>query len=133
MVAARTGIPSSTTRGNSGVAPLLPFTIDVAESILIDLRKRLEHTRWSSEIAAGWDAGMDAAYLRELVDYWRQGYNWRDQERKLNRFAQYRADIEGIGIHFIHERGKGPAPFPLVLTHGYPDSFYRFVKLIPLL
>jgi len=94
---------------------LLPFTIDVAESILIDLRKRLEHTRWSSEIAAGWDAGMDAAYLRELVDYWRQGYNWRDQERKLNRFAHYRADIEGIGIHFIHERGKGPAPFPLVL------------------
>jgi microsomal epoxide hydrolase len=69
----------------------------------------------------------------ELVDYWQQAYNWRDEERKLNRFAQYRVDIEDIGIHFIHERGKGPAPFPLLLTHGYPDSFYRFLKLIPLL
>lgn len=111
-----------------------PYTIDVAESILIDLGKRLENTRWSPQIAgSGWDGGMDGSYLHDLVGYWREAYNWRDEERKLNRFAQYRTEIEGIGIHFLHERGKGRAPFPLILTHGYPDSFYRFVKLIPLL
>ncbi len=71
--------------------------------------------------------------LRELCDYWREGYNWRSAEKILNRFGHYTADIEGTSIHFIHERGKGPAPLPLILTHGYPDSFYRFLKLIPLL
>jgi pimeloyl-ACP methyl ester carboxylesterase len=78
-------------------------------------------------------AGMDVNYLRGLCDYWREGYNWRTAEQKLNELAHYRTEIEGIGIHFVHERVKGPVPLPLILTHGYPDSFYRFVKLIPLL
>jgi microsomal epoxide hydrolase len=76
---------------------------------------------------------MFAGYLRELCDYWKEGYNWRREEQKLNQLAHSRTEIDGAGIHFVHERGKGPAPFPLILTHGYPDSFYRFVKLVPLL
>jgi hypothetical protein len=83
--------------------------------------------------ASGWDGGMDAAYLRELCGYWKEGYNWRREEQKLNQLNHYRTEIDDVGIHFVSERGKGPAPFPLILTHGYPDSFYRFVKLIPLL
>jgi microsomal epoxide hydrolase len=111
-----------------------PYTINVAESILSDLRQRLENTRWGAQIEGlGWDGGMDGSYLRELVDYWREGYDWRREEQKLNQFSHYRTEIDDIVIHFVYERGKGPAPFPVVLTHGYPDSFYRFVKLIPLL
>jgi microsomal epoxide hydrolase len=109
------------------------YTIDVPEAILDDLNRRLSNTRWPQSPDLGWDGGTDAHYLRDLCDYWREQYNWRGAEQKLNQFAHYRTEIDGIGIHFIHERGKGPAPFPLILTHGYPDSFYRFVKLIPLL
>ncbi len=111
-----------------------PYRIDVADSILTDLGKRLENTRWASQIAgSGWDGGMDAGYLRELCEYWKERYNWRSEEQNLNRLAHYRTEIDDVGIHFVYERGKGPAPFPLILTHGYPDSFYRFVKLVPLL
>jgi pimeloyl-ACP methyl ester carboxylesterase len=79
----------------------------------------------------GWDGGTDASYLREFCDYWREGYNWRNAEEKLNQLAHFRTELDGTNIHFVYERGKGPEPFPLILTHGYPDSFYRFVKLIP--
>jgi pimeloyl-ACP methyl ester carboxylesterase len=113
---------------------ITPYTIDIQEAILSDLNSRLANTRWSPRGPdLGWDGGTDANYLREFCDYWRTKYNWRNEEQKLNRLAHYRTEIDGIGVHFVHERGKGPAPFPLVLTHGYPDSFYRFVKLIPLL
>jgi pimeloyl-ACP methyl ester carboxylesterase len=67
------------------------------------------------------------------VDYWRTSYDWSKQEEALNRFSHFKADVDGLGIHFIHERGVGPNPFPLLLTHGYPDSFYRFAKIIPML
>src|SRR5215831_22537 len=111
-----------------------PYAIDVAETTLSDLQTRLDHTRWSPQTPdLGWDGGTDGAYLRELVAYWREDYKWRSQELALNQFPHYTTEIEGVGIHFVHQRGKGPAPFPVILTHGYPDSFYRFVKLIPLL
>jgi microsomal epoxide hydrolase len=110
------------------------YRIEVEESILRDLGNRLENTRWPSRIAdLGWDGGTDSDYLRGLLDYWLEKYDWRNEEQKLNRFAHYRTEIDGVGVHFLYERGKGPAPFPLILTHGYPDSFYRFLKLIPLL
>jgi pimeloyl-ACP methyl ester carboxylesterase len=80
-----------------------------------------------------WEAGTDLDYLKELVDYWQNSFNWRTQEAVLNQFAHFKTEVEGCGIHFIHERGKGPDPFPIVLTHGYPDSFYRFAKIIPFL
>jgi pimeloyl-ACP methyl ester carboxylesterase len=72
-------------------------------------------------------------YLKELAAYWAAGFDWRAQERHLNSFAQFTADIDGQRVHFVHQRGRGPAPFPLVLTHGWPSSFAELVKLAPLL
>src|SRR5262249_46866881 len=98
------------------------------------LRQRLQNTRWSYQVAgSNWDAGTDLHYLQELVAYWRDTYDWRQHEAALNQFAHFQTQVGEIGIPFIHERGRGPNPFPLILTHGYPDSFYRFVKIIPML
>jgi pimeloyl-ACP methyl ester carboxylesterase len=111
-----------------------PFKIDIPQYVLADLQNRLEKTRWSYQLEGiEWKAGTDLAYLKELVDYWQTQYDWRTHEAALNRFAHFTTELGGIRIHFIHERGKGPNPFPLILTHGYPDSFYRFHKIIPML
>jgi pimeloyl-ACP methyl ester carboxylesterase len=110
------------------------FRIDVIADVLSDLRQRLTNTRWSYQLeGTNWDAGTDLNYLRELVDYWQNTYDWRKHEAELNQLAHFKTEVDGIGIHFIHERGKGPNPFPIILTHGYPDSFYRFAKIIPML
>ncbi len=110
------------------------FTINIAQSTLDDVGERLARTRWPDEvIGAGWDYGSHLAYMRELVAYWQHHFDWRKQEAKLNQFAQFRADIDGLGIHFIHERGKGPNPMPIVITHGWPSSFFEMLKIIPLL
>ena len=111
-----------------------PFRIDVLQTTLDDLRERLARTRWPDEIeGAGWEYGTQLGYMKELVSYWQHGFDWRAQEARLNQFAHFKAEVGGMGIHFIHERGRGPNPLPLVLTHGWPDSFYRMVKVIPLL
>ncbi len=111
-----------------------PFKINIPQATLDDLRERLSRTRWPDEVeGAGWDYGTNLDYLKSLVDYWQHGFDWRAQEAKLNQFAQFRARVDGLGIHFIHERGKGPDPRPLILTHGWPDSFYRMYKIIPML
>ena len=113
---------------------ITPFTIDVAPELLSDLQNRLKNTRWLQQREnADWDAGTNLDYLKELVDFWRDAFDWRKQEALLNRFAHFKTEVDGMGIHYIHERGKGLNPFPLLLTHGYPDSFYRFAKLIPML
>lgn len=112
----------------------VPFKVEVPEAALRELRQRLLRTRFDPEDAGtDWEAGTSPAYLRELVEYWRSGYDWRRQEAEINRFAHFRASVRGTRVHFIHERGLGPRPLPIVLTHGYPDSFLRFLKLIPLL
>ncbi|HEY1506087.1 MAG TPA: epoxide hydrolase [Stellaceae bacterium] len=111
-----------------------PFTIAIPDSVLSDLRARLAATRLPAVFGDDdWTDGTAPGYLRELVHHWREGFDWRAQEAALNRFAHFRDEVDGTAIHFIHERGKGPAPLPIMLLHGYPDSFYRFVKLIPLL
>ena len=113
---------------------LQPFKIQVSEEILSDLRDRLSRTRWSDDISgSGWDYGTNLAYIQELVDYWQNEFDWRAQERLINSFAHFRAEIDGLGIHFIHEKGKGPRPMPLVITHGWPGSFFEMYKIIPLL
>jgi pimeloyl-ACP methyl ester carboxylesterase len=110
------------------------FNIAIPQATLDDLRERLARTRWTDEVeGAGWDYGTNLAYLKELVDYWQHEFDWRAQEKKLNEFAQFRTQIDGMGIHFIHERGKGPNPTPILLNHGWPDSFYRMSKIIPML
>ncbi|RIV25568.1 epoxide hydrolase [Fibrisoma montanum] len=111
-----------------------PYQINVAQAVLDDLQTRLANTRWPDETTdAGWQSGTDPAYLRQLVTYWQTRFDWRKQEQVLNQFAHYRTNLDGYGLHVIHERGKGGKPMPLLLSHGWPDSFYRFVKLIPLL
>lgn len=108
-----------------------PFRIAVADSVLGDLRERLERTRFPDEIpGSGWSYGTDLAYMRELVAYWKDRYDWRAAEERLNRLHHFKATVGGLKIHFIHERGIGPRPFPLVITHGWPGSVAEFVKII---
>ena len=115
-------------------AEILSFRIDIPQADLDDLADRLARTRWTDEIeGAGWDYGTSLGYLKGLTDYWRDGFDWRKQEAELNRSAQFWAEIGGFRVHFVHERGKGPHPMPILLLHGWPDSFYRFHKIIPML
>ena len=108
-----------------------PLTINVPEAVLIDLRERLSRTRWPGEVPdTDWDYGANLAYLKDLVEYWRTQYDWRAQERQINRWQHFRTTIDGQGIHYIHQHGKGPKPFPLIITHGWPGSFYEFMELI---
>lgn len=111
-----------------------PFTINIPQPTLDDLRARLERTRWPDQVdGAGWNYGANLAYMQELTAYWHDTFDWRKQEAALNRFAQFRAEVDGIGIHFIHERGKGPHPLSVMLLHGWPSSFVQMLKIIPLL
>ena len=111
-----------------------PFRVAVADDALDDLRRRLDHTRWIEDMGSGgWDFGLSIEYMRELVDYWRRQYDWRAAERGMYTFAHFQTHIDRRRVHFIHERGRGPQPLPIVLTHGFPDSFLRFTKLIPML
>jgi|SRR5579875_205900 pimeloyl-ACP methyl ester carboxylesterase len=108
--------------------------ISVPDQVLEDLKQRLVRTRWPGEVrASGWDYGTNLGYLKELVEYWIGRYDWRAQERELNRFDHYKAEVDGLGIHFIHQRAIGENPRPLMLIHGWPGSFYEFHQLIPLL
>ena len=107
-----------------------PFEIHVDDDVLDDLRARLDATRWPDEIdGAGWTMGSNLAYMKELAAYWRDGYDWREQERRLNALPQFRAEIDGLGIHFAHIKGKGPDPFPLIVSHGWPGSFFEMYKI----
>jgi pimeloyl-ACP methyl ester carboxylesterase len=111
-----------------------PFVVDVAPPVLDDLRDRLARTRWPDEVeGAGWEYGASLAYVRELAAYWRTAFDWRAQERAMNTLPHLRAVVDGIGIHLIHARGTGPAPMPLLITHGWPSSFVEMLPLIPML
>lgn len=111
-----------------------PFTIAVDDATLADLRSRLTRTRWPDAVdAAGWDYGTDPTYLRELVSYWAVGFDWSSQQRRLNRFANFTADIDGLHVHFVHERAKSGSGIPILLLHGWPSSFVQMLDIIPLL
>lgn len=112
---------------------LKPFKIAVPNAVLKDLDIRLASTRLLRDQARDWKSGTSPAYLGELIDYWRKCYDWRKQEALLNRFSQFEATIDGTKLHFIHEKGRAATSIPIILTHGYPDLFFRFHKLIPLL
>ena len=107
------------------------FVIDIPEETLSDLRDRLANTRWPDEIGNdGWTYGTRLADLKQLVEYWHTSYDWRQNERAMNAFAHYTVSIDGQPIHFIHQPGRGPKPIPLVLTHGWPWTFWDFHKVI---
>ncbi len=109
-----------------------PFRIDVPDAVLADLAVRLDRTRLADEVDDGdWNRGMHRGYLASLLRYWRHQFDWRAQEAALNRLPHGRVELDGLGVHVIQVRGRGPNPLPLILTHGYPDSFIRFLNLIP--
>jgi len=108
-----------------------PFTIQVAEEVLIDLKERLARTRWPDQLPdAGWDYGTNRSYLQQLVNYWHESYEWRAQEHVLNTFPQFTTAIDGIHLHFLQVKGKGAQPMPLIISHGWPGSFFEMYKII---
>jgi pimeloyl-ACP methyl ester carboxylesterase len=116
----------------------MPFRIFVTDDVLADLWARLARTRFTAASdSACWAAGTDPGYLRELVAYWADGFDWRAAEARLNACPQYTAEVAGRLVHFVHLRGAGaqdgPAPLPLVLTHGWPSSFVEMLRVAPLL
>jgi pimeloyl-ACP methyl ester carboxylesterase len=108
-----------------------PFRIDVPEEVLADLRERLRRTRWPEPATAGGHTqGVPVEYLRELCEYWAEGYDWRATEARLNAVPQFRTEIDGLGVHFLHVRSPHAGALPLVLTHGWPGSVVEFGKVI---
>jgi epoxide hydrolase len=108
-----------------------PFRLDVPDAELDDLRARLRRTRWPErETVDDWSQGVPLAYLQALCAYWADGYDWRATEARLNALAQFRTDVDGLGIHFIHVRSPHPAALPLVLTHGWPGSVVEFLDVV---
>jgi pimeloyl-ACP methyl ester carboxylesterase len=113
-----------------------PFTLHTAPDALADLRARLRATRWpDAPEDAGWSLGTDVAYLRDLVAYWADGFDWPAQETALNRLPHVRVEVGGLRIHAVHARAVAPTGpvLPLVLSHGWPDSFWRYTQVVPLL
>ena len=107
------------------------FKIDVCDSVLQDLRERLRRTRFPNQPRnAGWAYGANLDYVQRLVRYWLEEYDWRAAEARLNRFPHYMATVGDYRVHLIHERGSGPNPLPLVITHGWPGSFVEFDAVI---
>ncbi|HEX9795702.1 MAG TPA: epoxide hydrolase [Anaerolineales bacterium] len=111
-----------------------PFKINIPQEDLDDLQARLKRTRWPDELSGvGWSRGVPLAYLKELAEYWRTGYDWRKHEAKLNDFPQFTTEIDGQNIHFLHVRSPEPDALPLIVTHGYPSSIVEFMNIIGLL
>ena len=109
-----------------------PFTLSVPEEAIADLRERLGRTRYPDQAPGEpWAYGTDVGYLRQLVDYWHTTFDWRTEETRLNAFPQYKVPLRGIDVHYLHILGKGPAPCPLLLLHGWPGSVFEFLELIP--
>src|SRR5688500_16868686 len=108
-----------------------PFTIAIPQADLDDLRERLARIHWPDELpGVGWDYGMPLGYVRELAAYWRDFYDWRDWEAKLNSFPQFTTEIDGANIHFLHVRSPEPNALPLIITHGWPGSVAEFLGII---
>jgi pimeloyl-ACP methyl ester carboxylesterase len=108
-----------------------PFTLHVAQTSLDDLTQRLARTRLpDAPEGAGWSLGTDVGFMQRLLEHWRTQYDFRKHEAQLNQLPQFKACVDGVELHFVHARGKGPNPTPLLLLHGWPDSFYRYHKVI---
>ncbi len=113
---------------------ITPYRIDIPQADLDDLHRRLDETRWPTEVpGVGWARGVPVAYLRDLVDYWQHSYDWRKHEAALNELPQFTTEIDGQNIHVIHVRSSNPDALPLILSHGWPGSIVEFVRIIPLL
>ena len=110
---------------------ITPFRCDIPQDVLDDLRERLRRTRFPDEVNdENWSYGTDLAYLKELCEYWREKFDWRQQEAALNRFDNFKTEIEGLSLHFIHARSPHENAMPLVITHGWPGSVVEFLEII---
>ncbi len=119
---------------NSLPLHITPFSIQVEAKVLSDLRQRIRNTRWPGQAPGpAWDQGTDLDYLKQLLAYWAEEFDWDAQERKLNAAKQFRAELDGVHIHFVHERAKHGHGIPLILTHGWPSTFVELLPLVPLL
>jgi hypothetical protein len=108
-----------------------PFEINVSNDLLADLKFRLQNTRWpEAEIVDDWSQGVPLRWMREICQYWAEGYDWRAREARLNNFPHFTAEIDGLDIHFLHVGSQEPAALPLVMTHGWPGSIVEFMKVI---
>ena len=109
-----------------------PFTIAITDAALADLKERLARTRWPAEIGdnSQWQMGTNLGYLRGLVEYWQNSYDWRAREREMNALPQFKTEIDGVPIHFVHAKGKGPNPVPLIINHGWPWTWWDMHKII---
>jgi len=111
-----------------------PFSVDIPQQVLDDLKLRLKLTRWPDHLTeSGWNYGADFSYMKELTAYWEYTFDWRKVEAEINSYPNFMADINGHQIHFMHIKGKGKRSVPLIITHGWPGSFLEMMKLIPLL
>lgn len=112
-------------------ADVSPFTIEVSDDVLADLRRRLERTRWpDAETVDDWSQGIPLQYVQTVCDYWADDYDWRARELALNRFDQFTTEIGGIDLHFVHARSPHPGALPLLISHGWPGSIVEFHKVI---
>ena len=108
-----------------------PFHIDIEDRVLDDLRARLRNTRWpEAELVDDWGQGVPLAWIRDICRYWAEDYDWRAREARLNRFAQFKTEVDGLGVHFIHMRSPHQNAMPLIVTHGWPGSIVEFSKVI---
>lgn len=115
----------------SAGSDVTPFRIEVPQVDLDDLRQRLANVRWPDDSPdAGWGDGVPLDYLKELVAYWRDDYDWRAQEARLNAFGQFTTVVDGVRLHFVHARSAEPGALPLLLTHGWPGSLLEFTEMI---
>src|SRR5215510_12036961 len=122
--------PAQPSRASSDTA-VIPFAIHVPDDVLKDLKARLARTRFPDELdGAGWDYGMNLGYLKGLVIYWRDRFDWRAQERRLNQLNQFKTRLDGLDIHFIHQRSNNPNALPLLLLNGWPGTIDEFSKVI---
>src|SRR5215469_12922740 len=108
-----------------------PFRIDIPQADLEDLHERLAHTRWPADAPGeSWSRGVPPGYLHDLVEHWRTGFDWRQQEARLNSHPHFKTEIDGQTIHFVHVRSATPGALPLLLLHGYPSTFADFERMI---
>jgi pimeloyl-ACP methyl ester carboxylesterase len=121
-------------RGEATPVRVEPFSISIQDDVLSDLRARIRKTRWPDQPPGiRWEQGTDLAYLRELLEFWAEDFDWRAQERELNAFQHFRAELDGMRVHFVHERARRGHGIPLILTHGWPSTFVEMLPLVPLL
>lgn len=113
---------------------MTPFTVDIHEDDIQELKRRLDRTRWPDELpGADWEYGIPLSFMKDMIACWKEEFDWRAVERRINSFSNCIATIDGMDIHFVYEKGSGSNSLPIVIPHGWPSTFYEMLDLIPYL